>query len=71
MCTAWSAPGLALRSFAMRVVGARLVAGGEDDAGALLRQADGGDFTDAGGGAGDDDGLALHMKKAPAMTGAF
>ena len=47
------------------VVGAGFVAGGEDDARALLRQADGGDFADAGGGAGDDDGLALHMKKAP------
>src|SRR6185312_8506189 len=39
----------------------RLLARGEDDAGALFRQPDSGDFPDAGGGAGDDDGLALHM----------
>jgi hypothetical protein len=42
-----------------------------DDAGALLRQAERGDFPDAGSGAGNDDGFALHNKKAPVHTGAF
>ena len=39
-----------------------LVAGGEDDARALLRQPDRGDLADAGGGAGDDDGFAMSSR---------
>ena len=52
------------------VVGAGLVAGGKDDAGALLGQTQRRNFPDAGGGSCDDDGLASHQK-APVVAGAF
>ncbi len=43
-------------------VGAGPVPGGEDNAGALLRQPDGSDFADAGSGAGYHDGFSAHEK---------
>ena len=41
--------------------GAARIAGDEQQPRALLGQASGGDLSDAGGGAGDDDDLALHV----------
>ena len=47
------------------VAGARLVPGGEDDAGALFGETDGGDLTYTGGCTGYDDGFSVHVNKAP------
>ena len=54
--------GIGLAQLRQRFIGAGLVAGGEDDPRAHLCQADGGDFADAGGRAGDDDSFSAHEK---------
>ena len=48
--------------FGQSGIGTLAITGDKDNAGALLRQADGGDFADAGGRAGDDDSFSAHEK---------